>query len=312
MTWNLPPDERLRVLERSLVAAGNDPELLLSAANAAKEVDPRRAVELGRRAQRDAIAHKHPPDIAWATFTLSFALRWLGDIEAAGEQATRLADGYDALAGPVWVAWGHFEAGTIAALQGRLAVAQQHMQLAVEVFSAAGSMFSFDAWCGAIAVHRAAGDLHGQRAAYEQARQLLYRDNLRRRFKREVLMVEEGEFARQQGRLDDAAAVYTQLTRSPTVAQELLGLLGLGEVQRRNGIKPEAAWRALRRSDELGFGYGQVHAAVTLGLAGELGVEAAEQRIVASVYDPPVRDDATGLLRFCQGPAPEEHLLCFP
>jgi hypothetical protein len=155
------------------------------------------------------------------------------------------------------------------------------MHLAIEVFGAAGSMFSFDAWCGAIAVHRAAGDLHNQRIVYEQARRLLDRDNLRKRFKREVLMVEEGEYARQQGRLDEAAAIYAELALSPSVAQELLGLLGLGEVQRRHGVKPETAWRALRRSDELGFGYGQVHAAVTLGLAGELEVEEAERSIAA-------------------------------
>jgi len=312
LTWNVSPDKRLRALERSLARAGDDPDLLLSAANAAKEVDPQRAVDLGRRAQRDAIARRHPPDVAWATFTLSFALRWQGDIAAATEQATRLADGYDALAGPVWVAWGHFEVGATAALQGELSEAQQRMQLALEVFTAAGSIFSFDAWCGAIAVYRAAGDLDSQRAAYEEARQLLPRDKLRRRFKREVLMVEEGEFARQQGRLDEAAAIYSELARSPTVAQELLGLLGLGEVQRRLGVKSEAAWRALRRSDELGFGYGQVHAAVTLGLAGEMDATDAERRIAASVYAPPIRGEATGLLRYCQGPIPEEHLLCFP
>jgi hypothetical protein len=50
----------------------------------------------------------------------------------------------------------------------------------------------------------------------------------------------------------------------------------------------------------LGFGYGQVHAAVTLGLAGQGDVEEAEQRIAASVYDLPVRDDATGLLHFAR------------
>jgi len=38
------------------------------------------------------------------------------DITAAAEQAARLADGYDALAGPSWVAWGHFESGATKAL----------------------------------------------------------------------------------------------------------------------------------------------------------------------------------------------------
>ncbi len=312
LTWNVPPAERLRLLERSLEVAGDDPEILRGAANAAKEVDPLRAVDLGREAQRSEIARLNPAGAAWATFTLSLALRWLGDVEAAAEQAAQLADGYDALAGPVWIAWGAFELAAIAALRGELDEACARAQLALEVFRAAGSMFAFDACCAAIAVNRAAGMPDAERAAYDEACALLDRDDLRRRFKREVLMVEDGEVARREGRLEDAAASYEQLARSPTLAQELLGLLGLGEVQRLRGERPHAAWQALRRSDESGFGYGQVHAAVTLGLAGAIDVAEAERRIAASVFAPPERDDASGLLRFCQGPDPEAHLLCFP
>jgi len=68
----------------------------------------------------------------------------------------------------------------------------------------------------------------------------------------------------------------------------------------------------MARSDELGFGYGQVHAAVTLGLAGALTVDEAERRIAASAYRAPVRTDADGLRRFCQGPVADEHVLAFP
>lgn len=312
LTWNVPPDERLPKLERSLNRFGDDPDLVLSAANAAKEVDPRRAVELATRARDRAFERRDPPDAAWATFTLSLALRWLGDLTAADREATQLADGYDALAGPVWVAWGHFAAGAVAALRGDLAEAQARMRQAVEVFTAAGSMFTFDAWCGALAVHRAAGDRDARDEAYSEARRLLDVGSHRRRFKREVLMVEEGELAREEGRLADAKAIYTELSHSPTLAQQLLGLLGLGEAQRQQGVEPSAAWEALRRSEELSFGYGEVQAAVTLGLAGAISTEEAEQRIESSVYDPPVRDDEAGLLRYCQGPVAEEHLLCFP
>jgi tetratricopeptide (TPR) repeat protein len=312
LTWNVPPDERLPKLERSLARVGDDPDLVLSAANAAKEVDPRRGVELAARARDQAVQRRDPPDAAWATFTLSLAFRWLGDLTAADEEATRLADGYDALAGPVWVAWGHFEAGAVAALRGELAEAQTRMRQAVEVFTAAGSMFTFDAWCGALAVHRAAGDRDGRDEAYSEARRLLDAGSHRRRFKREVLMVEEGELAREQGRLADATAIYTELSHSPTLAQQLLGLLGLGEVQRQEGVAPSAAWEARRRSRKLSFGYGEVHAAVTLGLAGAISIDEADRQIESSVYDPPVRDDAAGLLRYCQGPVAGEHLLCFP
>ena len=304
LTWNVPPDRRLRILERSLVRLGPDPSIVIAAANAAKEVAPRRAVELGLEAQQEAMLRQDPADTAWATFTLSLALRWTGDITAAAEQAARLADGYDALAGPSWVAWGHFESGATKALNGELADAQEQMQLAIEVFTAAGSIFAFDAWCAMIAISRAIGDLQGQRDAYHKARRLLDGDPLRRRFKHDVLMVEDAEYARQQGNLDEAYALYSELSDSPTLAQELLGRLGLGELQRQRGEQPRDAWRALARSDELGFGYGQVHAAITLGLAGEITPAEAEQRISDSVYDPPVRPGETGLTRFCQGTDP--------
>ena len=52
------------------------------------------------------------------TLCRSLSLRWLGKLDEAAEQAAQLADGFDALAGPVWKAWGHFETGAVAALQG--------------------------------------------------------------------------------------------------------------------------------------------------------------------------------------------------
>jgi tetratricopeptide (TPR) repeat protein len=312
LTWNVPPDKRLPMLERSLALFDDDPDLLVCAANAAKEVDPSRAVELGLRAQQDVLDGAEPRDTAWATFILSLAYRWLGDVSKAVEQAARLADGYDSLAGPVWVAWGYFESGAVAALEGNLDLARQQMQLAVEVFASVGSIFTFDAWCGLLSVERTRGDEDGAREAYRHALELVDDGSLRRRFKREVFMVEQAEFARHRKNLDEARSMYDELARSPTLAQELLGLLGLAEVQRQGGDKPEAGLRALRRSAEVGFGYGEVHAAVTLGIAGELSLDEAERRIDASVYEPPIRGDATGLLRYCLGPEPEQHLLCFP
>jgi len=312
LTWNVPPDRRLRIIERSLARVGPDPAIVIAAANAAKEVDPRRAVELGVEAQQQAMSRHSPAATAWATFTLSLALRWTGDVAAAAQQAARLADGYDALAGPTWTAWGHFELGAIKALTGELSDAREQMQLAIEVFTAAGSMFAFDAWSAMIAICRAAGDTQGQRDAYRNARDLLNGDQLRSRFKRDVLMVEDAEWARQQGNLEEAAALYRELSSSPTLAQELLGRLGLGEVQRRRGERPLDAWRALQRSDDVGFGYGQVHAAITLGLAGELSQAEAERRIADSVYDPPARPGEAGLSRFCQGADAAAHVLCFP
>ena len=135
LTWNMPAPDRLPLLERSLALFGDDPTLLISAANAAKEVDPRRSVELGLRTL-DQLGGGETADTAWATFALSLAYRWLGELSKAKEQAARLADGYDTLAGPRWVAWGHFELGAIAALENRLDDARDEMRLSVEVFDA--------------------------------------------------------------------------------------------------------------------------------------------------------------------------------
>jgi tetratricopeptide (TPR) repeat protein len=312
LTWNVDAEPRLRALESSLRVVGEDPPIELAAANAAKEVDPMRAIELAERAQRRALEAGSPAELAWATFTLSLALRWHGDVARAGVQAAQLVDAYGPLASPGWTAWGHFESGAVAALAGKLGEATEQMLLATELFTAAGSEFAFDAWCGTIAVHRAIGDQDFRTIAHREARRLLRTGRLRRRFKREVLLVEDGELARQEGRFDDAAAIYEELAGSATLAQRVLGLLGAGEVQRHRGREPVGASEALRVSDERSCGFGQVHACVTLGLAGAMDVAEAERRIAASVYDPPVRADADGLLRFCQGPNPDDHVLCFP
>lgn len=312
LTWNVPPHERLPKLERSLASAGDRPALLLSAANAAKEVAPRRAIELGERALSNALEAEDPADAAWAAFILSFAYRWLGDLAKASEYARQLADGYDALAGPVWIAWGYFELAANAALSAEIERAQQAVAVAVEVFSGAGSIFEFDGWCAALTIARLAGDSDGQERALSRARELRGRGPLRKRFTNEVLLAEEAELARADERLDDAERMYAELAQSGTVAQEMLGLLGLGEVERQRSQAPEIARKALRRSVALDFGYGQVHAAITLGLSGETSPEEAERQIDASRFRPPTREDEQGLLRYCQGPDPEKHLLYFP
>ncbi|MGZ6609308.1 MAG: SIR2 family protein [Solirubrobacteraceae bacterium] len=312
LTWNLPADQRLKILEESLSATHDDPIVILNAANAAKEVDPRRAITLGAQAKTIAIKNNDPADAAWASFILSLATRWTGDTARATPEAHELADGYGSLAGPVWIAWGHFELGAIAVLEGRIPQALEEVQLAIDIFTAAGSVFAFDGYCAMIATQRAAGNREQEQRAHEAARQLQIADPLRPRFKRDVLLVEEGEAARRDGEVETARAAYLELSTSPTLAQEILGLLGLGELQRAQHVTPDASWNALRRSDATGFGYGQVHAAITLGLAGELSPSDIEHRIFASTYQPPVRDDIDGLRRYCQGPDPDEHLLCFP
>ena len=313
LTWNLTPAERLPKLERSLERFGEDPRLLMATANAAKEVDPHRAVELGHRARAAAFALEKPAAVAWATFVISLALRSIGDLVEASEMASTLNDGYGALGGPNWVAWGAYESAAIAGLRSELPAAQAQIQIAREIFVASGSTFAVDAACAEAAIKRASGERQGAEAALKMARKGQDKEgSLRAAFKQELLDFEQAELFREDGRLDDAGDLYFDLGHSPNLAQEILGLLGLGEIQLRQGTEPEAAWRALRRSEKTDFGYGRVHAAVTLGLAGQLEETRAEELIARSSLRAPEREDVAGLRRFCQGPDPDLHLLCFP
>lgn len=313
LNFNADPERGWASAERGLRRCPDDPALLVAAASAAKECQPREAAHLALQAQRLAERARRPADAAWATFSLSLSLRWLGDLEGATAAATRLADGVDALAGPAWIAWGYFEIGALAALRAESGLAIEHMELAREVFTAAGvRLFVFDAVCGAIAAHRLAGDERSRRERYLEAREMLDRGERSSRFAREVLLVEAGEHARIRGRFAEAEIAYRRLAVSPTVAQQLLGLLGLGEVQRLRRERPIAASHALARSRAVGFGFGEVHAAVTLGLAGALDPESAEAVIARSRFNAPTRDDVDGLLRYCVGPDPDAHVICFP
>src|SRR4029077_17386260 len=90
-------------------------------------------------------------------------------------------------------------------LKGEIADARRQLELAIEVFTAAGSIFVFDGWCAMISACRAIGDREAQRDASRHAHRLLDADPLRGRFKREVLMVEDAEYSRQQADLTELA-----------------------------------------------------------------------------------------------------------
>lgn len=311
LTWNGHTAEAWELAKREL-ATTDTGTLRLQAANVAKEVEPAAAVGLATDAQADALAGGHARRAAWATLCLSLALRWTGDIDRAATEAARLADGLDALAAPVWRAWGHFELGAVATLRGDGGEGTRQMRLAREVFVAAGAhRFVYDALCGEVAAARLA-DPAGAAITLAQAQSMLDDRSRTSRFAREVLLVEVGELARRDGRLDEAQHAYEQLRHSPTVAQQMLGLLGLGEVQRARGIEPIAARDALDRSLELSFAFGVVHAAITLGLAGVIDENDAEALIATSIFDPPERPDRHGLVRFCLGAQPELHPISFP
>lgn len=309
LTWNGRTASAWHVAQRALRRFDDDHGLRLQAANLAKECEPREGVRLSRLAQAHALEHRQARQAAWATLCLSLSLRWVGEIEQAAEQAARLAGGLDALAAPVWRAWGHFELGAVAALSDRADDAVAELRQAREVFAAAGAEnFVFDALCAELAAERQRVDGHPDRI-HRQARAMLDRGLRTSRYAREVLLVEEGELARAAGQLETAEAAYTQVLGSPTAAQ---AVLGLAEVERTRGEEPRAARAALTRSRELGFAFGEVHAAITLGLAGALAEDEVERIIASSAFTAPHRIGHAGLTRFCLGPEPERHALSFP
>ena len=312
LTWSGQTATAWRAAQRALARTREAPSVRIQAANVAKECAPAQGERLAAAAQAWALEHHQQRTAAWMTLCRSLSLRWLGKLDEAAEQAAQLADGFDALAGPVWAAWGHFETGAVAALRGDAETAVSLMRQAREVFAAAGAdNFVFDATCGELAAERLR-DLEQARSLYRQAQRLIDQGIRTSRFAREVLLVEAGELARADGRLQDAEAAFSQLDSSPTAGQLVLGLLGMAEVQRARGIEVEAAWRALDKSRELEFAFGEVHAAITLGLAAALPLEDAEAIIAHSVFKPPVRPGAEGLLRFCLGPDPALHAISFP
>lgn len=313
LTWSGQTEAAWRAAQRVLARFGDgDPRLQLQAANLAKECSPADGARLAKAAQEAFIGRREARAAAWATLCRSLSLRWLGQLDDAETQAGALADGLDALAAPVWRAWGHFELGCVACLRGDAGGAVLQLREARDVFAAAGAEnFVFDALCAELAAQRQLGGDEID-AVHQEARSMLDRGLRTSRFAREVLRIEEAELARAAGRLDDAERLYRQVVGSPTVAQDVLARLGRGEVQRACGQHPHFAQEALERSRELGFAYGTLHAAVTLGLAGVLDLEAAEAQIVSGGFPAPCRDDERGLLRFCLGPSPVLHALSFP
>ncbi len=312
LTWNGHTARAWSAAQRAAERFPEDRGSRIQAANLAKECDPAQGEGLARLAQADALSRRDARSAAWATLCLSLSLRWLGAIAEAETEARRLAGGLDALAGPVWRAWGQFELGAVATLRDNATAGISHLRHAREVFAAAGAAnFVFDALCAELAATRQTSQGDAETVC-RQARAMIDQGLRTSRFAREVLLVEEAEIARAVGRLQDATAAYERLADSPTVAQAMLGLLGLGEVQRARGARSEASREALRRSRELKFGYGEVHAAVTLGMTGEMDEHDVEATIARSRFDPPVRANASGLQRYCLGPDPSTHALSFP
>jgi hypothetical protein len=188
LTWSGRPARSWSASRRAIARCGERPGLVLQAANAAKECQPAAAVPLALEAQRQALQpgpERDAATAAWATFCLSFALRWLGDVDGGAVQARRLADGLDSLGGPVWIAWGHFELGALAALGGDADRAATEMRSAREVFVAAGAGNFLDALCGEVVVQRQRGDEAARSERFAAAQRMIDTGERTSRFARE-------------------------------------------------------------------------------------------------------------------------------
>ena len=190
-TWTGKPAQSWHVASTAPRLVMADSRFRLQAASAGKECAAAEALPLALDAQAHAVTHRRPRDAAWATLCLSLSLRWTGDLQRAEEEANRLADGLDALAAPVWRAWGHFELGALATLRDDAVTGVAEMRAAREVFEAAGAQdFVFDALCGELAAQRQV-DPTGAYSIYQQAATLLSNGNRKSRFTRDALVPRE-------------------------------------------------------------------------------------------------------------------------
>lgn len=315
LTYSYRPAAAFRAGERSLRRVGPTGPRRVSVASAAKligEFD--RARELASETKRWAVEESPNADLAAvATLNLSITLRWSGELEKAAREAEELAGPLGGLAGLNMMAWGATEQGALAALNGRMTEAESLLNRAASDFDDLQDLASLvDAKTMIIPVLQARGLESEARDEFAAARGLLRRLTLSQ-FRREALELIFADFARSDGRFDAAEKSYSVASRSPHLIHALLGLLGLGEVQRETGRSPQASSRALALARSRGVPYVALHALVTLGLSNPDRSADCELQIAALDYPAPVRDDgADGVLRFCLGPEPERHFDYFP
>jgi len=316
LTYTFRPAITLPVAQRAL-SQFDDDHLRLEVANAAKLVGRLHlARDLATTVKRQAVAGSRVDAqlAASATLNLSITLRWLGDLPAADRASTELADGLGGLASLNLQTWGLAEQGCVAGLDGRHGPALESLAKAAEDFALLTDRVSHtDAETFSIPILRLEGERAEAGRVLGTAQRRLEQAPARSKFREEALTVEVGELAREDRRYAEAASIFAQLASSQHIIHAILGLLGLGECQREQATRPEAAERALTLSRRVGMRFGALHALVTLGLADRDRVDSIEREIRELDYGAPERDDGmTGLLRFCLGPEPDRHLIAFP
>lgn len=143
----------------------DDIEIKLRVASAAKfNGGIARAIRLSREARDQILAGEtHRPSLlGWASFTLGFSLRWAGDYLESQRLNDSLVNDFAAHGGPVWLAWGLYESGALAVLQGRADQGVELIAQATEMLEALGNVTgSLDSELGEIAARRAQGELGG-------------------------------------------------------------------------------------------------------------------------------------------------------
>ncbi len=307
------PSTTLPVAEKALERFQDDDDFQLQLANAAKLVGQLdRARQLALSARDKSRSSGKTERAATASLNLSITLRWLGDLASAQREADHLASDLGPLAGLNHQSWGVSEQGCVAALRGR--EAEGLLRRAIEDFALLTDDTSLiDAQTFLIPVLRLAGERKEAEELLTATQRQLEAVQTPSRFREEALLIEVAELARIDRRYPRAGQIFSKLAESNHLIHAILALLGLGECQREERERPEAAERALERSRAAGVRFGALHALVTLGRDEPRRTSECEAEIARLGYPAPERTDGTtGLLRFCLGPDPERHQIAFP
>lgn len=268
MNWNAGPAAGWRAAERTLARFPSDAKIALYAASMAKEVDPASALAPAARARE--VSSGHPKALAWATYVLAFAHRWLGNLEQAKQHAAQLVDGIDSLAGPEWTAWGHFETAANSILRGELELGVSRMEAADDIFSAIGSRFKLDGKIGCAMSACASRDLESADHHVSRAEAIVNEGSRGSQYSRELLDVARAECDRLAGEDCRSLVRYHALAGSEVVAHRTIGLLGIADIARRRDQGTAATWTAFRSAKKHGFRYGCEKALTMLALSGEV------------------------------------------
>lgn len=247
------------------------------------------------------------PTLARAFFELTFALRWSGRLVEAWVALGEF-EGLDLFGGPNWIGWAKFERGCLLTLEPRATErGTDSLQEAIEIFEMTGERHKVaQAMSAQVSALRGEGRTDKAKELLESTATL--RASLPRAsaFEDEALAFERAELERLDGRDTEARRIYTRVLQSDCPVHDILGRLGLAELDRKENNGPLFAWDALRRSERIDFRFGAAASLLCLAAMDAISEDVALSRLQMTF---PHRR-GTSLDDFRRGGLP--HRLIFP